>query len=243
MFIEKELSQRDLEMQEPEEQKTTKSEPEAEESETKEQETINEQEVSQATEEQEATKNLDKQERRPTEFKVPRRSLSVAEKAKIFEQDTSSPTLPLQSPRKQKIVLPLSESPKPIVSSRVQEGQLIELPSSPPTSEFLPPPPLEPPPSPPSEFLPPPPLEPPPPPPSESPPASPSEPPLLEPFSPEPALLESSVPKPPESEPPLLEVTQIESLPIDQTAENIQQRSSTMPVGEKKKLVKKVTEK
>ena len=183
------------------------------------------------TDEQEATEP----QRRPLEFKIPRRSSSVAEKAKFFEGEMSTPTLPLNSPRKPKIILPVAE---PTESLQVQEGQLIDFedPSlPPPPSESPPPPPLEPPP--PMLEPPPPPLEPPPP---ETPPPKSPEPPLLEQFSPEPASPES--PEPPSLEEPPEPAKPPGSPPLGES-DDIQQRSSTMPANEKRKVMKKVTEK
>ena len=226
-FIEKDQEEaKDRETHEPGQQEMITNEPE--ELEIKD----DKQEVAKATDElennttheEEINKQSDKPERQPTEFKLPKRSSSVAEKARIFEEKLSSPILPLHSPRKPKIVLPIAE---PMVSS---QEQLIDLQDPPlplapplelsPSSESPPSPPSEPPPSPPIEPHPPPvepdPLaEPPPPTPPQSP--------------------------PPSSEPPLLEVSQME--PPPQAANDIQQRLSTMPASESKRLMQKVTEK
>ena len=219
------------------------------------------QEVAKATDElenntineEEINKQSDKPERQPTEFKLPKRSSSVAEKARIFEEKLSSPILPMHSPRKPKIVLPTAE---PMVSS---QEQLIDLqdPPLPLASPLKLPPSSEPPPSPPSEPPPSPPIEPhppgeqPPPTPPESLPPPPSEPPPSPPIEPHPPpvepdpLAEPPPPTPPQSpppssEPPLLEVSQME--PSPQAASDIQQRLS-MPASESKRLMQKVTEK
>ena len=239
------------------EQETALTEPEAGEAETKEQEILqeleisneqeisDEQEIARTTEEQETTKKNAKPEGWPP--RMPR-SNSVAERAKMFEEKMSSPSIPPHSPRKPKIKLPTAE---PSVSMEVPEGELINVQDPPlllpPPSETPPPPPLEPPPltleSPPPELEPAlleleppsPPIEPPPPPPLE-----PQPPPLeLLPSIPP----ESLPPPPPSSEPPLLEISQAVSPPMDQIDGDIQQRSSTMPASDKKKLIKKVTEK
>ena len=237
-----------------EQEETTQTEPEAEvEAKDDEQEvakTTDEQETDKTTNEDEATKNSEKPESQPTEFefKLPKRSNSVAEKAKMFEEKMSSPIIPMHSPRKPKIILPVAEPPNPMMSSQVQEDQLIDLQDpplssgplleSPPPSKSLPTQPVEPPASPHSESPPPPPLEPPPPMPLEPPPPLPLEPPPPLPLESPPPTPPESPPPPPSTEPPLLEVSKMESPPPPtQAADGIQERSSTMPATERKQKV------